>query len=115
MTIALPQYIDREAWDAWMEVRRHLKAPNTDYAVKLLVYEVQRIKDAGHDPNAAIKQSVLKGWKDVWPSKEKEIEAAPQSQAEKTAEMLRQREERGFTAPPSELRLIANKIRGRAA
>lgn len=113
--IALPQYIDREAWEAWMEVRKQLKAPNTDYALKLLVYEVQRIKDAGHDPNAAIKQSVLKGWKDVYPSKEKAIEAAPQSQADKTAEMLRQREEQGYTAPPPELRLIANKIRSKAA
>lgn len=75
--IPLPGYIDREAWAAWMEVRKHLKAPNTDYALKLLLYEVQRIKDAGHDPNAAIKQSVLKGWKDVYQPKDKPIEAAP--------------------------------------
>jgi hypothetical protein len=73
--IGLPSYIDREAWDALLDVRAKLKSPNTVYALKLLLYEVQRIKDAGHDPNEAIKQSVLKGYKDVYQPREKKIEA----------------------------------------
>ena len=72
--IALPAYIDREAWDALIEARKAKRVPTTDYAAKLLLYEVQRIKDAGHDPNAAIKQSILKGYTDVYAPKEKEIE-----------------------------------------
>jgi hypothetical protein len=86
--IALPPYIDKEVWDALIEVRKAKRVPTTDYAAKLLLYEVQRIKDAGHDPNAAIKQSILKGYTDVYEPKEKPIQAAATSEADKTARYL---------------------------
>lgn len=74
--IALPQYIDKEAWAAFLEVRAKLKAPNTDYAQKLLVYELQRLKDAGHDPTECINQSIVKGYKDLYAPKDKRTEAS---------------------------------------
>jgi hypothetical protein len=86
--IALPPYIDREAWDALIEIRAAKKVPTTNYAAKLLLYEVQRIKDAGHDPNAAIKQSILKGYTDVYEPKEKPIQASASSEAERTSAYL---------------------------
>lgn len=86
--IALPGYVDKEAWAALLETRREKKVPNTDYAQKLLLYELQRIKDAGHDPNAAMKQSILKGYTDVYQPKEKEIEFNKASEVDKTAAYL---------------------------
>lgn len=109
--IPLPSYIDREAWGALIEARKAKRVPTTTYAAKLLLYELQRIKDAGHDPNAAIRQSILKGYTDVWPAKEKTIEQASSSDADKTTRMLKEQANRGYTAPPSELRLVANKLR----
>lgn len=109
--IALPQYIDREAWEGFCEMRRTIKKPMTVRAAKLVVYELQRIKDAGHDPNAALDQSTNHCWADVYVPKEKPIEAASKSQADKTAQELREREARGYTAPPAGLRDIANKLR----
>jgi len=109
--IALPGYIDRDAWDGFEAMRKTIKKPLTDRARKLIVYELQRIKDAGHDANAALDQSTVNCWKDVWQPKEKPIEATAHSAAEKTAQMLSEREARGYTPPPAELKLVAQRLR----
>jgi hypothetical protein len=109
--IALPQYIDREAWEGFESMRKTIKKPLTDRARMLVVYELQRIKDAGHDPNAALDQSTNHCWADVYPPKDKPIEHKAGSAADKTQEMLKEREARGYTAPPAELRLVADRIR----
>ena len=109
--IPLPGYIDKEAWSGFEEMRRLIKKPLTDRARKLIVYELDRIKRAGHCPNAALDQSTNHCWSDVYPSKEKPIEAKAGSQADRTAEELRRREERGYTAPPPGLKLVADKFR----
>ncbi len=86
--IALPGYVDKEAWDALIEVRKAKKVPTTVYAAKLLLYELQRIKDAGHCPNAALRQSILKGYTDVYAPKEKQIERAAASAVDETRAYL---------------------------
>ncbi len=111
--IPLPAYIDREAWEGFVEMRRAMPKtkPFTTRAATLILYELQRIKDAGHDPNAALDQSTLRGWADVWPAKDKPIEPASRSEADKTAQMLKAQAERGYTAPPAELKLVAQRLR----
>jgi hypothetical protein len=109
--IALPGYIDQDAWMALLEVRTKLKAPNTAYAQKLLLYEVQRIKDAGHDPVAAINQSVLKGWKDVYPPKDKPIEAAANSAHEKTQAYIAEHSRTRDPQAGEHLKAIKEKLR----
>ena len=88
--IPLPAYIDAEAWAGFVEMRRAMpkSKPFTDRAATLILYELQRIKDAGHDPNAALDQSTLHGWADVFVPKDKPIDRAPQSAAEETRKAL---------------------------
>lgn len=86
--IALPQYIDPEAWDGFTDMRRRIRAPLTPRAAKLILYELQRIKDAGHDPNAALDQSTMLGWRDVWPPKDKQISRAAESGVKATSGVL---------------------------
>lgn len=88
--IALPQYIDREAWEGFCEMRRLIKKPLTIRAAKLVVYELQRIKDAGHDANASLDQSTNHCWADVYVPVEKPIAAAPKAAVEKTQEWIRE-------------------------
>lgn len=71
--IPLPGYVDKDAWEGFVEMRRKIKAPLTVRAATLILFELQRIKDAGHDPNASLDQSTMKCWRDVWPLKDKEI------------------------------------------
>lgn len=86
--IALPGYVDKEAWDGFEDMRRTIKKPLTVRAAKLILYELQRIKDAGHCPNAALDQSTNHCWADVYPSKDKSIEPAMRAEAEKTQQYL---------------------------
>jgi hypothetical protein len=88
--IPLPKYIDPEAWAGFVEMRRAMpkSKPFTTRAATLILYELQRIKDAGHCPNAALDQSTLNGWADVWPAKDKTIQRAVTTAADDTRRML---------------------------
>jgi hypothetical protein len=88
--IPLPAYINPEAWAGFVEMRRSMgkTKPFTVRAATLILYELQRIKDAGHCPNAALDQSTLRGWADVWPAKEKQIDRAVSTQAQETTAYL---------------------------
>lgn len=72
--IPLPKYIDPEAWEGFVEMRKRIKAPLTVRAATLVLFELQRIKDAGHDANASLDQSTMKCWRDVWPTRDKQLE-----------------------------------------
>lgn len=73
--IPLPGYIDPEAWAGFVEMRKASgrTRPFTTRAATLILFELQRLKDAGHDPNAALDQSTRHGWADVYPLKDKPI------------------------------------------
>lgn len=74
--IPLPAYINQEAWQGFVDMRKAMgrSKPFTTRAAVLILYELQRLKDAGHDPNTALDQSTLRGWADVYPPKDKPIE-----------------------------------------
>lgn len=59
----------------------------------LILKELQKLKDAGHDPNAALDQSTVHSWADVYVPKEKEIARAPTKAADQTQEYLREQRE----------------------
>ena len=93
--IPLPGYIDRDAWQGFIDMRTAMpkSKPFTTRAATLILYELQRIKDAGYDPNAALDQSTLHGWADVYVPQEKPIQAARRAEADKTAAYLAQQRE----------------------
>lgn len=109
--IPLPAYIDAEAWAGFVEMRRSMpkSRPFTQRAAVLILKELQRIKDAGHDPNEALDQSTLRGWADVWPAKDKTLERKASSQAESTRAELDARSARQPTAPPADIRAFVRK------
>ncbi len=107
--IALPGYVDREAWQGFEEMRKTIKKPLTDRARKLVVYELDRIKRAGHCPNAALDQSTCHCWADVYQPREKPIEAASSSQADKTQQYLAEH----ARAPDPQAREKIAEIRGK--
>lgn len=77
MNIPLPSYIDKEAWDGFVLMRKEMekkKIPFTLRAATMILKTLQELKDNGHDPNASLDQSTLNGWRDVFPAREKRIE-----------------------------------------
>ena len=64
-------WIDPESWQAFVEMRRKIKAPLTPYAEKLIIRELVKLKCAGHDPQACLDQSIMNSWRDVFPPRDK--------------------------------------------
>ncbi len=63
----LPNWINPETWTAFMEIRKAKKAPGTEHAKTLLFKALERMKIAGDDPNEVLEQSIMNGWKGVFP------------------------------------------------
>jgi len=70
----LPDWIPKDLWEDFMEVRKKLKAVQTVRALGMVVTELEKLKAQGHDPTEVIEQSIRSSWKDVYPVKGKNHE-----------------------------------------
>jgi hypothetical protein len=109
--IPLPGYIDPEAWQGFVDMRKTIKKPLTLRAAKLILYELQRIKDAGHDANAALDQSTNHCWCDVWAPKEKVIEKKATTA---TTDWVRQQDEYKALSQTPEAKAAKERAMARA-
>lgn len=107
--IALPPWLDPETWAAFIAMRKQIKKPASDFAQLLLMKELYKIRDAGHDPNEALAQSIVKCWTDIYPPKHKQIDPAASSDYEKTKARAKAEDSRGLTK--EELAENARKVR----
>lgn len=62
----LPEWVPRESWDSFVEMRKKIKKPLTDYAKELTVKELERLKKAGNDTRAVLDQSIQRSWQGVF-------------------------------------------------
>lgn len=67
----IPEWIDKSLWDAWLEVRKKKRAPNTEKALSLNIKKLTTWKEQGQDPNAIISRSVENGYQGLFELKEK--------------------------------------------
>lgn len=65
----IPEWVPAEQWADFVEHRKQLKAKLTDRAVKMAIKELAKLRDAGHEPAAVLEQSIVNGWKGVFPIK----------------------------------------------
>ena len=65
--IEIPDWIDKETWKDFLEVRKKKRAPMTVRAIELMIKKLLEFKNDGIDPNKLLEQSILKGWTDVYP------------------------------------------------
>ena len=66
----LPDFINRETWKAYIEMRHKQNKPPTAYALEQVIAKLQKLRDAGDDPNEVLNQSIISGWAGVFPVKE---------------------------------------------
>jgi hypothetical protein len=84
--IPLPAYINPEAWAGFEEMRKTIKCPLTDRARTIILAKLQKIKDAGHCPNASLDQSTERDWRTVFEPRELEVSIkAPSTSDERIA------------------------------
>jgi hypothetical protein len=74
--------VQRDVYPDWlsqtvvMDFRTHrskLKKPMTDHAVTLLIKELVKLKEAGHDPNECLNTAMMNGWQMPYAPKDSKI------------------------------------------
>ena len=107
--IPLPAWIDPEAWDAFVQMRREIKKPLTQRGAVRALKRLQEIHDAGQDANEALDQSSDMRWQDIYAVKKLEIARPVVSDYEQTQRRLKAEAARKGTKPPPELRNILRR------
>jgi len=68
--LILPQWMPKELWDDFMEVRKKKKAVNSDRALKAIITQLAGFMANGHDPCKIVETSIINSWKDVYEPRE---------------------------------------------
>lgn len=66
---APPEWIPREAWDGWVEMRRKKRNAPTTKAQSLAVKELEKLRREGYDPGEVLDNCTLRGWVGIFPPK----------------------------------------------
>ena len=64
--VVLPEWINTEVWDAFLEMRGKIKKPLTERGIGMIVKRLEQFKDNGDDPNLVLEQSVISSWAGVF-------------------------------------------------
>lgn len=65
----LPDWIPAEPWNEFVAMRKRIKKPLTEYATKLAIGKLIKLKDAGQDLTEVINESILRQWDSFYPMK----------------------------------------------
>lgn len=77
-TFKAPEWVPHAEWQAFVEMRRKIRAPLTNHAAKLAVDELEDLAGSGNDPAAVLNQSVMNGWKGLFKLKPKVVAMQPE-------------------------------------
>jgi len=63
----LPEWIDKKAWDAFIDMRKKMKKVPTARGVELLIIKLSNFRKDGEDIKAVIEQSIMNNWQGLFP------------------------------------------------
>ena len=67
---APPEWVPAEPWTEFVQMRKAMRnIPFTDAAAKGVVADLEKLRDAGHDPAGLLRHAVTSGWRTVYPPK----------------------------------------------
>lgn len=67
----IPDFVDKELWTAFLEMRTKLRKPATLKAQELLLKDLERFHAAGEDANEVLKQSIKNSWLGLFTTKDR--------------------------------------------
>jgi hypothetical protein len=67
--VELPDWMPAKLWMDFVEHRRKAKAPMTDIAQQRAISKLERMRADGQDIEAVVEQSIINGWKGLFPVK----------------------------------------------
>lgn len=63
----LPDWLDKNLWADFKEMRKKLRRPMTLKAEELIVRKLDKLRAAGDDPREVLEQSIERSWQGVFP------------------------------------------------
>jgi hypothetical protein len=79
VAFVVPDWIPKETWDEFLEMRKRIKKPPTDYAKKLLVAKLDKFRSVGQDVKQVLEKSITSGWQDVFEIKASSVDIVRQT------------------------------------
>lgn len=77
-SVALPDWVPADSWAGYLEMRKKKRKEPTAYALELVLADLTKFRDAGHDVKAILDASTKNGWTDVYaPKAEQQARASP--------------------------------------
>ncbi|UPL20211.1 helix-turn-helix domain-containing protein [Alcaligenes faecalis] len=71
ISVEVPGWLDADAWSMWDEFRKQKSGKAwTDAAKRLSLRTLEKLYADGHDPAAAVEQSIERGWTGIFPVKD---------------------------------------------
>jgi len=68
----LPNFIPEEHWNEYLEMRKKIKKPATEFAKKLLIKKLAGFYTSGQDLEKVLEQSIIHSWTDLYEVKEEQ-------------------------------------------
>jgi len=66
----LPDWLPKDAWDGWVAMRKQIKKPASERAMKMAIKKLEELSRQGHDPGQVLDQSTMSSWTDLYPIKQ---------------------------------------------
>ena len=63
----LPDWIDSKTWHDYETHRKALRKPLVNGSITHVLRDLEKLSAQGHDPNAVLSQSIVRGWVGVFP------------------------------------------------
>ena len=67
--IKFPEWLPKDTWEAFIEMRKSMKAAPTEKAILLLIQKLGKLKTEGNDPKLVLEESIANNWKGLFPLK----------------------------------------------
>lgn len=68
--IIYPDFLPVDLFNDFLEMRKKIKKPATDNAIKLLISKIEKFHQQGMSVTAIIQNSLVNNWQDLFPEKE---------------------------------------------
>jgi phage replication O-like protein O len=65
--IVFPDWLNKEIWNAFLEMRKGIKKPVTPFAETLLIKRLTKLKEDGNDPTLVIERTIENSWQGLFP------------------------------------------------
>ncbi|KVC81414.1 hypothetical protein WI75_08690 [Burkholderia ubonensis] len=66
-SFALPDWVPDDTWSDFVAMRKQMRKPMGEAAIRLAVRTLEDLRGKGNDPKLVIEQSIMRGWTGLFP------------------------------------------------